>query len=250
VQPKKLWITERFNARCSNTITDARRSLPPGTHSTPEAAALLQVINREKLHTTSLISAAIDGSWITYANGMGLKYQERNTPESRQIVTIGDLREALRQLPATEKPSALYFLLGYTRDVLYSQVLWGISHQAAVEDYVMERMHAAFSTNRADMTPGHKTCVAQMYGQIYNRKRMKLQRAVLDPTMTLAVSRYGGGTNPNWKRPKHMFFVNTKHTPVGMQATVESRMVSLIDGMPLEHICWLTCVLQSYVHSN
>ena len=101
---------------------------------------------------------------------MGLKYQAPNTPESRQIVTISDLRQALRDLPESEIPGAVYFITGYTRDILYSQVLWGITHQSAVEDYVMERMNACFSTTRANMLPGNKTCVAQLYGQIYNRK--------------------------------------------------------------------------------
>ena len=158
---------------------------------------------------------------------MGLKYQEPNSPESRQIVTISDLRQALRDMPKSDVPAAMYFITGYTRDVLYSQVLWGITHQAAVEDYVMERMNVCFSTTRANMLPGNKTCVAQLYGQMYNRKRMKLQRAVLHPNMTLAVSRYGATENPNWKRPKHMFFVNTKQiTGDGTTVAVESCMVS------------------------
>jgi hypothetical protein len=41
-------------------------------------------------------------------------------------------------------------------------VLWGASHQDAVEDYVMDRMNATFSINRSEMTPGHKTCVGLM----------------------------------------------------------------------------------------
>jgi hypothetical protein len=172
------------------------------------------------------VGDAIDGSWIGYANAMGLTYQERNTPESRQIVTTNDLRQALQALPTSEKPAALYFLTGYTRDVLYSQVLWGLTHQAAVEDYAMARMNARFSTPRANMQAGHKTCVAQLYGQIYNRKRMKLQRAVLPQNITLAVGRYGEIANKNWKRPKHMFFVNTTTTTLDQQDTVESHMVS------------------------
>ena len=221
-----MWITERFNARVSNTLADARQSLPGGSHSEKETQALLQAINRDKLQITSLISDAIEGSWVSYANAMGLKYQAPNTPESRQIVTIRDLRQALRDLPDSEQPAAIYFITGYTRDVLYSQVLWGITHQAAVEDYVMERMHASFTTPRASMKPGHKTCVAQLYSQIYNRKKMKLQRAVLRENITLAVARYGKSANNNWKRPKHMFFVHTRQNNEGNTGGVDSVMVS------------------------
>lgn len=226
IQPKTIWITERFNARTSNTLAEARRSVPDGSHSTAAAEDLLQMVNREKLQCTSIMSDAIDGSWIAYANAMGLKYQQRNTPESRQIVTISDLRWALRDVQDSELPAALYFITGYTRDVLYSQVLWGITHQAAVEDYVMDRMHAGFSTTRANMKPGHKTCVAQLYAQIYNRKRMKLQRAVLPDNTTLSVGRDGVGKNRNWKRPKHMFFVTTTQVTDGNPETVLTRMVS------------------------
>jgi hypothetical protein len=231
-KPKTAWITERFNARKGNTLADARLSLPAGSHSTAETTALLACINREKLQTTSLVGAAIDGSWVGYANAMGLKYRDTHGVESRQIVTTGDLRQALRNLPKAEQPSALYFLTGYTRDVLYPQVLWGVTHQAAVEDYAMERMHAAFLTPRTSMKAGHKTCVAQLYGQIYNRKKMKLQRAVLNDNITVAVGRYGESANRNWKRPKHMFFVNTKTTTPGQTVTVDSSMVSH-PGLPM-----------------
>ena len=221
-----MWIPERFNARLGNTLADARLSLPAGSHSSVDLHGILQTINRDKLQTTSLVSGAIDGSWIGYANAMGLTYQEPNTPESRQIVTVGDLRHALKALPESERPAALYFITGYTRDVLYSQVLWGITHQAAVEDYAMERMNASFATPRSNMQAGHKTCVAQLYGQIYNRKKMKLQRSVLHETITLSVSRYGETCNKNWKRPKQMYFVNTKTTTIGAPDTMQSRMVS------------------------
>ena len=30
IQPKTIWITERFNARTSNTLAEARRSVPEG----------------------------------------------------------------------------------------------------------------------------------------------------------------------------------------------------------------------------
>jgi hypothetical protein len=154
-----VWSIDRFNARKPNKSTDAQRSLPAGSHSTADTALLLTQINRDKQMTTSIISLAIDGSWIGYANAMGLVFQEPFTPEHRQIVTMGDLRMALKQMTLADRLAALYFLTGYTRDVLYSQVLWGVSHQDAVEDYVMEMLGASFSTSRSDMKPGHKTCV-------------------------------------------------------------------------------------------
>ena len=231
-QTRAKWITERFNARQENTLADARLSLPAGSHSAAETNALLTTINREKMQCMGLVGAAIDGSWIGYANAMGLKYQERHTPESLHIVTVSDLRQALRDLPEKEQPTALYFITAYTRDVLYSQVLWGITHQTAVEDYAMERLHASFAIPRAEMQAGNKTCVAQLYSQVYNRKRMRLQRAVLQPNTTLALGRHNA-PNGNWKCPKHMFFVKTTTHGVDGTAQVASRMVSC----QCDHLC-------------
>ncbi len=194
-------------------------------HSTAETEELLKCIDHDKLQVTSLLGAAIDGSWIGYTNAMGLKYHEPNTPESRQLVTPRNLRHALKTLPETETVAALYFLTGYNRDVLYPQVLWGMTHQTAVEDYAMERMNACFSTPRSHMKPGHKTCVGQLYGQIFNQKKQQLQLAVLPKNTKLAVGRYGETADHNWKRPKQMYFVHTILSRIGTSETVDTCMV-------------------------
>jgi hypothetical protein len=72
-----------------------------------------------------MIRTAIEGSWIAYANGMGLKYHEYKATESSQINTMGDLRIALRQLVPRERLEAVNFVTGYARDVLHPQVMWG-----------------------------------------------------------------------------------------------------------------------------
>jgi hypothetical protein len=77
---------------------------------------------------------------------MGLVYREYNTPESRQILTIRDLRLSLKQLVL--KLAALYFITGYARDVIHGQVMWGATHQMTVEDYVMDTLNARFAISR------------------------------------------------------------------------------------------------------
>lgn len=207
-----MWGIDRFNARAGNTLSDATRSMVRGSHSSAEVAALLVQIDRDKSQCTGIIRKAIVGSWIGYANAMGMVYQPPNAPESRQIVSMDDLRSALRQLQPTEMIAALYFITGYTRDVLYKEILLGITHQEAVEDYVMHTMCAKFAISRSDMKAGHKTCVGILYGKVYNNNKQKLMRAILPKNVSLAVGRHGL-TQPNhWKRPKHLYFVHTTMT--------------------------------------
>ena len=115
----------------------------------------------------------------------------------------------LRQLCETDRLAAFYFITLYTRDVLYSQVLWGTNHQAAVEDYVMMTMNATFAIPRTDMTAGQKTCVGSLYAQIYNRKKQTLHKAVIPDNVTVAVGMNGRSQSPNWKRPKATYFIHT-----------------------------------------
>ncbi len=191
-------------------MIDARRNLAEGSHSTAATMALLAIINTEKAQAAAIITTAIEGSWIGYANAMGLVYHETKTYETRQIVTMQDLRVALRHMSQSERLQALYFMTGYTRDVLYSQVLWGTTHQAAVEDYVMLTMNATFAIARTAMKAGHKTCVGLLYAQIYNRRKQQLQKAVLPNNITVALGMNGRSQTPNWKRPKEIYFVHTE----------------------------------------
>jgi hypothetical protein len=215
-----MWNIDRFNPRQGNQLADARLSQKVGSHSTAEAEMLLIQINRDRLQATSLITTAIECSWIGYANAMGLVFQETKTFEKRPIVTMANLRQALRHLSLTERHTAVYFLTGYTRDVLYSQVMWGTTHQLAVEDYVLMKLNATFAISRSAMKPGHKTCVGLLYAQIYNHKKQKMQRAVLPSHMTIAVGMMQGKSNtPNWKQPKEIYFVHTR-TNAGNNTTL------------------------------
>ena len=133
-----MWSIDRFNARKGNKLTEARLRVPYESHSTSDSKALLDIINHDKLLAGEIICDAIEGSWIGYANAMGLEYHEYGSTESRQILTLRDLRLALKQLSLRERLAAVYFVTGYARDVLHAQVMWGATHQAAVEDYVMD----------------------------------------------------------------------------------------------------------------
>ena len=211
---------------------------------------MLTQIERDKKQCTSLVSNAIEGSWIGYANAMGLVLRAPNTPESRCIVTMSDLRRALKTLDLMDMIAAVYFITGYTRDVLYKQVLWGASHQEAVEDYVMATMGAKFSTDRVCMQAGHKTCVGILYGQIYNHKKQKLSRALIKSPMSLGVARNGITQPTNWKHPKDIYFVHTSSTNTGADAIIATKMVRATYESPSETLSTnqITSVVESIVH--
>jgi hypothetical protein len=173
-----VWSINRFNARKGNQLTEARPRVPTESHSTADSKALLEIIDQDKLLAGKMINTAIEGSWIGYANGMGLKYYEYKATESSQIHTMRDLRIALKQLVQREQLAAVYFVTGYARDVLHPQVMWGATHQSTVEDYVMDKLNASFSIARSEMKAGHKTCVEQWYSQLFNQKKQKLHQCV------------------------------------------------------------------------
>jgi hypothetical protein len=90
----------------------------------------------------------------------------------------------------------------------------------------MKTMGACFATKRYNMKAGHKTCVGQMYGQIYNCKKHKLRQAILPPNVTLAVGRHSFPKPTHWnKRPKAIYFVHITIANTTNTAKVESQMV-------------------------
>ena len=191
-------------------MVDAHISLTTATHSTEATYARLLVIDRDKSNATRLINQTIVGSWIGYANAMGLVFREKDSPDRRTIITMRDLRLAFAAMDDDTCIAAVYFLTGFTRDVLHPQVLYGSTHQVAVEDYVMDTLNATFDTKRSDMKPGHKTCVGQLYSQLYNNKQQKLKKQLLPPNISVAVESNGFRTPTHWKRPKTQYFVHKK----------------------------------------
>jgi hypothetical protein len=157
---------------------------------------------------------------------MGLKYREYQALESSLIVTIRNLRLALKQLVLKERLEAIYFVMGYAQDVVHAQVMWGANHQSGVKDYVMDKLNTSFSKSRSEMKPGHKTCVGQLYSQVYNQKKQKLQQMVLPAHTSLAVKSKGFTTKTNWKRPKSQYFVHTSKKDRDEAAKVDSEFVS------------------------
>jgi hypothetical protein len=207
-------------------LIDAQFNLPEDSRGKKNTEEMLHVMNENKQQSNRLIGSAIEKSWIGYAQAMKLKYQEKPNPELRTIITMDHLRQALKNLTLSERIAALYFITGYTRDVLYSQVMYGSTHQNTVEDYVMHHFNAHFSITRTQMKPGRKTCLGILYGQVHNRCKHRLQKAVLPKHITMGVTKQVDNRDANWKRPKHIYYVETSVTTETNTTRVEAKKVS------------------------
>jgi hypothetical protein len=59
-------------------------------------------------------------------------------------------------------------------------------------------------------TPGiqqPKTCLAKLYGEVYNDRKQRLIKAVLEPGYAVVVEHKDVPKPRSWKRNKHTFFV-------------------------------------------
>jgi hypothetical protein len=150
-----VWSIDRFNARKGNKSTEARLRVPYESHSTADSKALLDIIDHHKLLAGETICDAIEGSWIGYANAMGLEYHEYKSSESCQILTLRDLRLALKQIGQRKGCSSRTGNVGGDPSS-YSQRL----RNGCIECKLLTEMKAS-----------HKTCVGQLYSQIFNKKK-------------------------------------------------------------------------------
>jgi hypothetical protein len=99
----------------------------------------------------------------------------------------------------------LHFLFSYVRDALYPATLM-VTHQCAVEQATLVRLQVRFMAG----TPGiqqPKTCLAKLYGEVYNDRKQRLVKAVHEPGYAVVVEHKGVPKPISWKRNKHTFFV-------------------------------------------
>jgi hypothetical protein len=75
------------------------------------------------------------------------------------------------------------------------------------------------------MKAGHKTCVGQLYSQLFNQKKQKLHLSVLPANASLAVESKGFATKANWRRQKTQYFVHTTQTNLDEASRVNSELV-------------------------
>jgi hypothetical protein len=116
-------------------------------------------------------------------------------------------------LKAVTPPAKLYmllhFLFNYVRDALYPATLM-VTHQWAVEqEATLVRLQVRFMAGPPGVQQP-KTCLAKLYGEIYNDRKQRLVKAVLELGYSVVVEHKDIPKPKSEKRNKHTFFVYRK----------------------------------------
>jgi hypothetical protein len=102
----------------------------------------------------------------------------------------------------------LHFLFNYVRDALYPATLM-VTHQWAVEQAALVMLQVRFMAGPTGFQQP-KTCLAKLYGEVYNDRKQRLVKAILEPGYSVVVEHKDIPKPKSWKRNKHTFFVYRK----------------------------------------
>jgi hypothetical protein len=95
-----------------------------------------------------------------------------------------------------------------------------VTHQWAVEQATLVRLQARFMAG----PPGIQqptTCLAKLYGEIYNDRRQRSVKAVLKPGYAGCVEYKDVRKPRSWKRTNHTFFVYQRRFAGHASETIE-----------------------------
>jgi hypothetical protein len=204
-----LWRRDRFEAKGTDVLAGMTKHFPREHHVSPsEKEDMLEVIQAEKAQCRKLIDAIIERMWIELGNCCGLRVQGSNGMQ-RPLASRNDLLQTLKAVtPPAKLHMLLHFLFNYVRDALYPASLM-VTHQWAVEQATLVRLQVRFMAGPPGIHPP-KTCLAKLYGEIYNDRKQRLVKAILEPGYSVVVEHKDIPKPKSWKRNKHTFFVYRK----------------------------------------
>jgi hypothetical protein len=166
---------------------------------------MLGVIQADKAHCLKLIGAIIKRMWIELVNCCGMRVQGSNGLQ-RPLASRNDLWQALKAVtPPVNLHMLLHFLFNYFRDALYPTTLM-VTHQWAVEQATLVRLQVCFMADPPGIQQS-KTCLAKLYGEMYNDRKQRLVKAVLEPGYAVVVEHKDIPKPRSGKRNKHTFIV-------------------------------------------
>jgi hypothetical protein len=152
----------------------------------------------------------IERMGIELGNCCGLRVQQgSNGLIQRPLVSRGGLRQTLKAVtPPVKLHMLLHFLFNYVCDALYPATLM-VTQQWAVEQATLVRLQVRFLVDPPGIQQP-KTCLAKLYGEIYNDRKQRLVKAVLEPGYSVVVEHKDIPKPKSWKRNKHTFFLYRK----------------------------------------
>jgi hypothetical protein len=107
-----------------------------------------------------------------------------------------------------ETTHAVALLFNYVRDALYPATLM-VTHQWAVKQATLVWLQVRFLVGPPGIQQP-KTCLAKLYGEIYNDRKQRLVKAVLEAGYSVVVEHKDIPKPKSWKRNKHTFFLYHK----------------------------------------
>jgi hypothetical protein len=209
---------------------------------------MLGTIQADKAHCRKLIDTIIERMWIELGNCCGLRVQGSNGVQ-RPLASRNDLRQALKAVtPPAKLHMLLHFLFNYVRDALYPATLM-VTHQWAVEQATLVQLQVRFMAGPPGIQQP-KTCLAKLYGEVYNDRKQRLVKAVLEPGYAVVVERKDVPKPKSWKRNKHTFFVYRRRFAGHASETTEVTTHSILRASAYHAIYLLTSSTTSATSAN
>jgi hypothetical protein len=228
-----IWRRDRFDAKRSDIVRDMAKHFHGADVTLSRAVEMLDLVQADKLRCRQLLHGIIEQMWLEVGNCCGLRVLERGGIQ-RPLASRGDLRQALKAVtPPLKLHMLLHFVFNYVRDALYPATLM-VTHQLAVEQAALILLNVRFATSDLGGAPS-KTCLAKLYGEIYNDRKQRLVKAVLEPGYSVVVEHKNLPKPKSWKRNKHICFLYRKAFAGQPEHTTEVCCASLVRTVSAHH---------------
>jgi hypothetical protein len=167
----------------------------------------------------------------------------------RPLASRNDLWQALKVVtPPAKLHMLLHFLFNYVRDALYPATLM-VTHQWAVEQATLVQLEVRFMAGPLGIQQP-KTCLAKLYGEVYNDRKQRLVKAVLEPGYAVVVEHKDVPKPRSWKRNKHTFFVYRRRFAGHASETTEVTTHPILRASAYHAISLLTQSTTSATSAN
>jgi hypothetical protein len=206
-----IWRRDRFDAKGSDVLAGMAKHFGAVQVTPTDMVGMLGIIQADKARCRKLMDDIIQRMWIEVGNCCGLRVRESGGRQ-RPLASRGDLQQALKAVtPPIKLHMMLHFVFNCVRDALYPATLM-VTHQWAAEQAALVMLHVRFMAGTAGVKQP-KTCMAKLYGEIYNDRKQRLVKAILEPGYSVVVEHKDIPKPKSWKRNKHTFLCTASALP-------------------------------------
>jgi hypothetical protein len=219
----QLWKHNRFETYKKNNRDTAIRNLTAGTNGEAATMQMLQIINRNKDEVTKFCHDSCVAMWLDAADVCNLTYLDPYRTNTRlSCRQPSDIKRAWQQCAGPDNCKRMAFIFDYYGSAIYSRAL-NKTHQAITTDNLLATMGIQFDVRPDEMQGGQKTCVEQQHSYTAKNAKNNILRGGGGKHKVRVNLERGKGAriNPNWKRPKQVFFISRMNSNVAGEKVVE-----------------------------